>query len=68
MSSRAAHLLDSVMAGCKGATHSMADLVVCHQGLGLAIHHRGALHAGHNAVNAVVDLLVAGCCLAAASC
>jgi len=32
--------------------------MVGHQGLGLAVSHGGALHAGHNAVHAVVNLLL----------
>ena len=49
-------LLDLVMARGECAAHSMADLVVCHQGLALAVRHGRALHAGHDAVHAVIDL------------
>ncbi len=46
----------------------MADLVVGHQGLALAVHHGGALHAGHNSVHAVINLRQAHGGLAASAC
>ena len=50
------YLLDLVVARGERAAHSMADLVVRHQGLALAVRHGRALHASHDAVHAVVDL------------
>jgi len=50
------HLLDLVVARGEGATHSVADLMVGHQGLALAICHGCPLHASYNAVYTVIDL------------
>ena len=50
------YLLDLVVARGERAADSVADLVVRHQGLALAVRHGRALHAGHDAVHAVIDL------------
>mmetsp|Transcript_11924 Transcript_11924/g.32586 ORF Transcript_11924/g.32586 Transcript_11924/m.32586 type:complete len:286 (+) Transcript_11924:1214-2071(+) len=44
------------MAGGEGGADSVADLMVSHQALGLAVHQGLALHASNNAVNAVINL------------
>lgn len=51
------HLLHGVVAGGERGAHGVADLVVRHQALRLAVHHGRALHARHNAVHRLVDLL-----------
>ena len=50
------YLLDLVVARGERAADSVTDLMVRHQGLALAIRHGRALHAGHDAVHAVIDL------------
>ena len=44
------------MAGGEGAADGVANLVVGDEGLGLAVRHAGALHAGDDAVDRVVNL------------
>jgi hypothetical protein len=58
MAAKMSHLLDGIVPRGECGTHGVPNLVVCNQRLALTVNHRGALHAGHNSVDAVVDLLL----------
>mmetsp|Transcript_14471 Transcript_14471/g.26181 ORF Transcript_14471/g.26181 Transcript_14471/m.26181 type:complete len:344 (+) Transcript_14471:1136-2167(+) len=62
------HLLHGIMTLRQSATDSVPHLVVCHQGLGLAIGHGGPFHPCHNTVNGIVNLRVGDRSLVAATC
>ncbi len=62
------YLLDLVVARGEGAAHSVADLVVRHQRLALAVCHGGSLHASHDAVHTVINFAQRDGALSAPSC